>query len=155
MTGHADFGESLHNIFEDQRIRKHAKKVNISALSWFLSDVQSFDGDDLELKLNGLRWSRLFIGMKPSPYHPVRFLLGRGEEFVRGGKLRDLLSNPFGSDNLILSLPGMQAPYDTLPPNIVKCKSKLKLIPGDVIQIVESSKEHCHLLHRQLTCHMQ
>jgi hypothetical protein len=151
-----DFGEFFHNFFADYRIRKHAG-VNTSVLAPFLPAGAASQEDSSGSKSNGLRWSRLFMGMRPSPYNAVRFYYW-GEEFAKGN-LRDL-SNPFGFDEIRLNLPGMKT-YDTLQPKIVKWNSKSKSMAGDVItfvddvRIVGSSKEHCHLVHRQFTSRMQ
>ena len=101
----SDFAEFFHNFFSDEKIRKHSG-VLFSPLSPFLP-VDSFKVSSE--KREGLRWSRLFMGMKPSPYNSVRFYYW-GEEFAKGD-LRDPL-NPFGSDLVSLNLPGMSS-YDT------------------------------------------
>jgi hypothetical protein len=59
-----DFGEFFHNFQMPERIRQHAG-VNIKALSPFIVM-------DSKHKGTHLRWSRLFMGMKPSPYNSVR-----------------------------------------------------------------------------------
>ena len=154
----ADFAEFFHNFFADERIRKYAG-VNTAALALFLPAPNSGDAltpQDL-LKFSGLRWNRLFMGMKPSPYNAVRFYYW-AEEFAKGN-LRDT-SNPFGFDNVILNLPGRDG-YDTLKPKCVRWNSVTSFNAGDVItfvddvRIVGSSKEHCHLVHRQFTSRMQ
>ena len=89
-----DFGEFFHNFFADEKVRKHSG-VDTNPLAPHLGsgfDVDKRTGDP-KLKFMGLRWSRLFMGMKPSPYNAVRFYYW-GEEFSRGN-LRDL-TNPFG-----------------------------------------------------------
>ncbi|KAI2511897.1 hypothetical protein MHU86_2413 [Fragilaria crotonensis] len=86
-----DFGEFFHNFFSDERIRKHAG-VNTSSLAPFLP-VSLVASKNVDLKFVGLRWSRLFMGMRPSPYNAVRFYYW-AEEFAKGN-LRDV-SNPFG-----------------------------------------------------------
>ena len=73
------------------------------------------------------------MGMKPSPYNAVRFYYW-GEEFVKGD-LRDL-SNPFGFDEVILNLPGMEN-YDTLKPKLSKWNSVAKAVSGEVITFVD------------------
>ena len=73
----SDFAEFFHNFFSDERVRKHSG-VDVSHLSPFFPSSPS--SNDSPLKFVGLRWGRLFMGMKPSPYNAVRFycLLGRG-----------------------------------------------------------------------------
>ena len=150
----ADFAEFFHNFFADSAIRSFAG-VNTTVLSPFI--VHSAPGPFPRLKFEGLRWSRLFMGMKPSPYNAVRFYYW-AEEFSKGD-LHDT-SNPFGFDSLRLNLPGMVT-YDTLLPKVVKWNSKRATQGGDVItfvddvRIVGSSKEHCRSVHRQFMSRMQ
>jgi hypothetical protein len=68
-----DFGEFFHNFFADEKIRKHSG-VEVSPLSPFLPALESGNPTSIaDLKFVGLRWSRLFMGSKPSPYNAVRF----------------------------------------------------------------------------------
>ena len=153
----ADFGEFFHNFFADERVRKHAG-VNTQVLAPFLPVSTSSQHDEAKFKFEDLRWSRLFMGMKPSPYNAVRFYYW-GEEFAKGN-LRDT-SNPFGFYQVMLNLPGMEESYDTLKPKLIKWNSVLKAAAGDVItfvddvRIVGSSKEGCHHVHRQFTSRTQ
>ena len=146
-----DFGEFFHNFFADERVRKHSG-VDTTPLQLGRST------DPHMLKFLGLRcWSRLFMGMRPSPYNAVRHYYW-AEEFAKGD-VRDT-TNPFGFDKVILNLPGMDT-YDTLKPKLMKWNSVTKAMSGDVItfvddvRIVGSSKESCHLVHRQFTSRMQ
>ena len=66
----SDFAEFFHNFFADERIRKHSGIVT-SPLHPFGPQT----GIDPVRKYEGLRWSRLFMGMKPSPYNAVRSVL--------------------------------------------------------------------------------
>ena len=102
-----DFAEFFHNFFADSRIRKHAG-VDLSPLSPFFDHDVIRQSDESGLKFMGLRWGRLFMGMRPSPYNAVRFYYW-GEEFAIGN-LRSL-TNPFGFDRVSLNLPGMES-YD-------------------------------------------
>jgi hypothetical protein len=56
----ADFGEMFHNFTMDDRIRKHSG-VNLSTLK-----------SKGKCVVSQVRWSRLFMGMKSSPYNAVR-----------------------------------------------------------------------------------
>ena len=152
-----DFGEFFHNFFADERIRKHAG-VNTDPLIPYLPAASRSDTNHpAELKFDALRWSRLFMGMKPSPYNAVRFYYW-GEEFAKGN-LRDC-SNPFGFDEVKLNLPGMDS-YDPTKPKLIKWNSVEQAMTGDVItfvddvRIVGSSKERCHRVHRQFASRMQ
>ena len=139
-------------------MRKHSG-VDTNPLTPHLGsgfDVDKRTGDP-KLKFMGLRWSRLFMGMKPSPYNAVRFYYW-GEEFSRGN-LRDL-TNPFGYDSILLNLPGMST-YDATKPKLLKMNSSNGRVAGDVVTFVDdvritgSSREHCHDVHRQFTSSMQ
>ena len=77
----ADFGEMFHNFFMDSKIRKHAG-VDLSKLKRGLSNPTPT-----------VRWTRLFMGMKSSPYNAVRHYYW-GEEFSRGNP--KAIENPMG-----------------------------------------------------------
>jgi hypothetical protein len=93
----------------------------------------------------------------PSPYNEVRFYYW-AEEFAKGN-LRDR-SNPFGFESVQLNLPGMEG-YNTKNLKLSKWNSISKVISGNVVtfvddvRIVGTSKERCHLVHRQFTSRMQ
>ena len=58
-----DFGEMFHNFNLDPRIRPYSG-VNVVKLG-----LESEAGSG---KVTTLRWTRLFMGMRPSPYNAVR-----------------------------------------------------------------------------------
>ena len=129
-----DFGEFFHNFVADEKVRKHSG-VDTNPLAPHLGsgfDVDKRTGDP-KLKFMGLRWSRLFMGMKPSPYNAVRFYYW-GEEFSRGN-LRDL-TNPFGYDSILLNLPGMST-YDATKPKLLKMNSSNGRVAGNVVTFVD------------------
>ena len=145
-----DFGEFFHNFPMTERIRQHSG-VNIKPLAPFVNVSTKGEGGQ------ALRWSRLFMGMKPSPYNSVRQYYW-GEEFARGNPADE--NNPFGYDQVVLNLPGMDA-YDPSVPKLMKWNSRLACMAGDVIAFVDdvrmtgSTKERCHQVHRQFTSRMQ
>ena len=147
-----DFGEFFHNFFADEKVRKHSG-VDTSPLSPFFPPSSDTNKNDRKRKVVGLRWSRLFMGMKPSPYNAVRFYYW-GEEFARGN-LRNL-TNPFGYDKVIMNLPGMDT-HDATKPKVMKMNTALNCVAGDVVTFVDdvritgSSREHSHEVHRQFT----
>ena len=51
-----------------------------------------------------MRWARLFMGMKPSPYNAVRHYYW-AEEFARGDPSDPV--NPMTYNSVVLNLPGM------------------------------------------------
>ena len=143
----ADFGEMFHNFTMEERIRKHS-------------------GVDLSLlkgrEATKLRWNRLFMGMRASPYNAVRHYYW-GEDFARGNPRKK--GNPMGYNRVRLNLPGCED-YDPLLPKVMKWTDGFKegepgTIAGDVItfvddvRIVGHSKENCHEVHRQFTSRMQ
>lgn len=148
----ADFGEMFHNFFMDEAIRKHAG-VDISKLSPIRADA----GVPQTL----VRWTRLFMGMKSSPYNAVRqYYLG--EEFARGDPVAK--DNPMGYTRIRFNLPGMES-YDPSLPKVMKWSEAAGNgrgeVAGDVITFVDDvrivgySKENCHQVHRQFTSRMQ
>ena len=149
----ADFSEFFQNFFADPKVTCYSG-VDATCLSPFLDSTSGRKGSS---KHSGLRWNRLFMGMKPSPYNAVRSYYW-AEEFAKGD-LHDT-ANPFGFDSFSFNLPGMDG-YDTLKPKILKWNSKLQMNAGDVItyvddvRIVGSSKEHCRAVHRQFMSRCQ
>lgn len=151
----ADFGEFFHNLFADERVRKHSGE-DVTPMSPFLK-LESEGGHNVDFKFNGLRWERLFMGSKPSATNAVRFY-DWGEEFAMGN-LRDV-TNPFGFDAIILNLPGLDT-YDTTKPKLMKWNSVKNGMAGDVVTFVDdvrmigSSRERCRYVHRQFSSQMQ
>ena len=135
-----DFGEMFHNFPMAEGLRKCA-------------GVELRSGGEVVM----LRWTRLFMGMRPSPYNAVRYYYW-GEEFARGDP--SLGSNPMGYDSIRMNLPGMDS-YDPSFPKIAKWNSVRQSVAGDVItfvddvRIVGSSKENCHEVHRQVASRFQ
>ena len=139
-----DFGEFFHNFHMDEKIRKHSG-IEVGCLSQHPRAGKP------------LRWARLFMGMKPSPYISVRHYYW-AEEFARGPPSDP--SNPMRYDSVILNLPGM-ASYDPNQPKVMKWDSLNSCIAGDAITFVDdvrftgSSKERCWLVYRQFASRMQ
>ena len=131
-----DFGEMFHNFPMEERMRR---------CSGVEFESQSSDsGKSTKL----LRWTRLFMGMRPSPYNAVRYYYW-GEEFARGDSA--LECNPMGYDSIRLNL----------PPKVMKWRTKLGVVAGDVLTFVDDaritgySKENCHEVHRQFASRIQ
>jgi hypothetical protein len=142
-----DFGEFFHNFHMDERIRRHSG-VAVSTLH--LKQLPA--GSNCSL-----RWARLFMGMRPSPYNAVRHYYW-AEEFARGNP--STASNPMGYDSVILNLPGSPT-YDPNQPKVMKWKTAEQCIAGDVITFVDdvritaSSKEACWSVYRQFASRIQ
>lgn len=146
-----DFGEFFHNFHMDVKIRQHSG-VDVSLLN--------LKGPSGQPHLRGkttLRWGRLFMGMKPSPYNSVRHYYW-AEEFAKGDPSDP--TNPMGYDSVILNLPRM-ASYDPNQPKVMKWNSVDACIAGDVITFVDDgrmtgpSKENCWLVYRQFASRIQ
>ena len=142
----ADFGEMFHNFMLEERIRKHSGV-----------DVSSLKTKDSNTALTMVRWNRLFMGMKSSPYNAVRHYYW-GEEFARGNPRQT--GNPMGYSRVRLNLPGLEG-FDPILPKVMKWNDDCGNIAGDVItfiddvRIVGHSKENCHGVHRQFISRMQ
>jgi hypothetical protein len=108
-----------------------------------------------------LRWSRLFMGMRPSPYNAVRYYYW-GEDFIRGNP-RDK-NNATRYDRVILNLPCMDG-CDPRQPKVMKwsnlANDKAGAVAGDFVTFVDDcritgwSKENCHEVHRQFAARVQ
>ncbi len=152
----ADFGEMFHNFPMPDAIQKHAG-VDLSVLKGKLKTA----GHDLSSSRHIVRWNRLFMGMKSSPYNAVRHYY-LGEEFARGNPLDP--TNPMGYSRIRLNLPG-RPDYDPTLPKVMKWSDFAVggegAIAGDVttfvddVRIVGHSKANCHSVHRQFTSRMQ
>ena len=151
-----DFGAMFHNFPMPDSIRKHAG-VDLSVLKGKIKIA----GHDPSSRCIGVRWNRLFMGMKSSPYNAVRHYY-LGEEFARGNPLDP--SNPMGYSRIRLNLPG-RPDYDPILPKVMKWNDAAiggkGAIAGDVttfvddVRIVGHSKENCRQVHRQFTSRMQ
>jgi hypothetical protein len=145
-----DFGEFFHNFFMDDRIRPHSG-VDVSSLNLHSSQAPA------NVRSSRLRWSRLFMGMRPSPYNAVRHYYW-AEEFARGNP--SVPSNPMGYNDVILNLPGSLS-YDPNQPKVMKWRTKDNCIAGDVITFVDdvrvtaSSKEGCWSVYHQFASRIQ
>ena len=151
-----DFGEMFHNFFISDKMRKYAG-VDVSPLtSYMTSDLSSTSRG-----ATAVRWNRLFMGMKPSPYNAVRFYYW-GEDMVRGNPAD--LTNPMRYDRVILNLPCMES-YDPGLPKVMKWNDiafeDRGAVAGDVVTFVDDgrltgfSKENCHEVHRRFASRVQ
>jgi hypothetical protein len=141
-----DCGEMFHNFFMDHRVRKCAGLL-----------VDGLGTLGKGNKAGYLRWSRLFMGMKSSPYNAVRHYYW-AEEFAKGDP--SLVGNPMAFDTVILNLPGMTS-FDPALPKVLKWNTSAHAIAGDVITFVDDvrvtgySKENCRDVHHQFASRIQ
>ena len=130
-----DFGEMFHNFNLDPRIRPYSG-VNVEKLGMTISRP---NGEETgKGKVSTLRWTRLFMGTRPSPYNAVRQYYW-GEEFTRGNP--EDKANPMGYDRIRINLPGM-AEYDPAFPKIMKWRDDALSpgageVAGDVVTFVD------------------
>ncbi len=140
-----DFGEMFHNFPMEERMRRS---------SGIEFETRTASGGGMTKML---RWTRLFMGMRPSPYIAVRYYYW-GEEFARGNPSRT--DNPMGYDCIRLNLPGMSQ-FDPMLPKVMKWRTEAGVLAGDVITFVDDvritghSKENCHEVHRQFASRIQ
>ncbi len=153
-----DCGEMFHNFFMDRRVRKCAGlRIDKIMTSEAVPQRRYGAGETRLQGPNYLRWTRLFMGMRPSPYIAVRHYYW-AEEFARGDP--SLMSNPMAFDRVILNLPGMSAYNPTLP-KVLKWNSTAGALAGDVITFVDDvrvtgfSKENCREVHHQFASRLQ
>jgi hypothetical protein len=157
-----DFGEMFHNFQMDPRLRPFSG-VELGPMVPVIQGALPEEGRR-KVKTGILRWTRLFMGMRPSPYNAVRHYYW-GEEFARGNPLD--MANPLGYDCIRMNLPGMTE-YNPALPKVIKWrrsdpddpKSGGK-VAGDVVTFVDDvritgfSKENCHAVHRQFASRIQ
>ncbi|KAI2494742.1 hypothetical protein MHU86_19779 [Fragilaria crotonensis] len=116
-----DFGEMFHNFPMEERMRR---------CSGIEFETRTEVGGSVTKML---RWTRLFMGMRPSPYIAVRYYYW-GEEFARGNPARS--DNPMGYDCIRLNLPGMSQ-FDPMLPKVMKWRTEAGVLAGDVITFVD------------------
>ena len=151
-----DFGEMFHNFFVAPKIRKYSG-IDITPLIPHVKHQLKRDKKGTCV----VRWTRLFMGMRPSPFNSVRYYY-LGEEFVRGDP--SLKSNPMRYDYIRLNLPCMKD-YNPELPKVMKWNSEaldgIGGVAGDVITFVDDgrltgySKENCHEVHRRFASRIQ
>ena len=151
-----DFGEMFHNFFVATKIRKYSG-VDITPLVPHLRYPLKRDKKGSCV----VRWTRLFMGMRPSPFNSVRYYY-LGEEFVRGDPSHK--SNPMRYDSIRLNLPCMVG-YNPELPKVMKWNEQALdgegAVAGDVITFVDDgritghSKENCHNVHRRFSSRVQ
>jgi hypothetical protein len=152
----ADLGEMFHNFPMPGRIRKYSG-VEVGPMVAAMASP-------LTIGKNGqclLRWSRLFMGMRSSPYNSVRYFYWC-EEFIRG--------NPSGSgnamqyDRIVMNLPCMEG-CDPRQPKVMKWNDlaleNVGAVAGDFVTFVDNcritgwSKESCQAVHHQFASLIQ
>ena len=155
-----DFGEMFHNFHMDPRIRPFSG-VELGPLTPLVPSIRPAN-KSTATKPAILRWTRLFMGMRPSPYLAVRHYYW-GEEFARGNPATP--GNPMGYDCVKLNLPGMKG-YDPSKPKVMKWKNSQNEteeghVAGDVVTFVDDvrvtgySKSNCWDVYRQLASRVQ
>jgi hypothetical protein len=154
-----DMGEMFLNFPMDQKIRSRS---GIDVTQMAASHMPSLPKSSQD-KATGsqgrvlLRWERLFMGMKPSPYNSVRYFYW-GEELARGNSTD--CKNPFGYSHVVLNLPGLKS-FDPTKPHVYKWNSTAQRIAGEVVTFIDDSrgcgysKEHTWQVMRRITSVLQ
>ena len=163
-----DFGEMFHNFQMDPKIRPFSG-VELGPIACLLPSLSAEHAAKIRPKPSAntvrptkLRWTRLFMGMRPSPYLAIRHYYW-GEEFGRGNPSRS--GNPMGYDRIILNLPGM-SDYDPTNPKVMKWKDAERKggpghVAGDVVTFVDDvrvtghSKANCWQVYHQFASRIQ
>ena len=156
-----DFGEMFHNFHMDSQIRPYSG-IELGPLAPLLPSLAPNPDKVSSARPTKLRWTRLFMGMKPSPYLAIRHYYW-GEEFARGNPAR--IGNPMGYDKVVLNLPGMER-YDPAYPKVMKWKTDLEAgggghVAGDVVTFVDDvratgySKGNCWDVYHQFASRVQ
>ena len=156
-----DFGDFFHNFFMDSRIRPFSG-VNLGSIGPLVPGLDQADKVGVSSRPTVLRWTRLFMGMRPSPYLAIRQYYW-GEEFARGNPVR--VGNPMGYDRVRLNLPGMES-YNPVLPKVMKWREDRKHVggghvAGDVVTFVDDvrvtgySKSNCWDVYHQFASRVQ
>lgn len=159
-----DFGDMFHNFPMDPKIRP-SSGIELGVLAPLLPSLAPFSkGTGLSScnRPTKLRWTRLFMGMRSSPYLAIRHYYW-GEEFARGNPAR--FDNPMGYNRIVLNLPGMSN-YDPALPKVMKwrdshIKGELGHVAGDVVTFVDDvritgySKANCWKVYHQFASRVQ
>ena len=155
-----DFGEMFHNFHMDPRIRPFSG-VELGTMAALVPSLATSTKASSARPVL-LRWTRLFMGMRPSPYLAIRHYYW-GEEFARGNPGK--IGNPMGYDRIRLNLPGMTE-YDPAYPKVMKWRDGSKgledgHVAGDVVTFVDDvrvtgySKSNCWEAYHQFASRVQ
>jgi hypothetical protein len=149
-----DMGEMFPNFPIDKRIHSHSG-IDVTQFRPFLPNLSArTEGSRTRLHL---RWERLFMGMKPSPYNTVRYYYW-AEELARGNP-RDPL-NPLHYSEVKSNLPGM-INFDPTMPLVYKWNASVERVAGDVVTFVDDmracgfSKDNSWQVIRRITSVLQ
>jgi hypothetical protein len=153
LDGRRGFRRNVPQLFHPRQDEEDAG-IDISPLTSHLKS-------DMVRGAAAIRWNRLFMGMRPSPYNAVRYYYW-GEDLVRGDPADE--GNPMRYDRVVLNLPCMET-YDPGSPKVMKWNdlafTDRGAVAGDVITFVDDgritgfSKENCHEVHRRFASRVQ
>ena len=151
----ADMGEMFPNFPMDKKIHS-VSGIDVTQLQEYMPNLPKPEVSGSRNKIH-LRWERLFMGMKPSPYNAVRYFYW-AEELARGNP--EDSTNPFHYSEVTLNLPGMES-YDPTSPHVFKWNSSVERIAGEVVTFIDDmracgfSKENTWQIIRRLTSVLQ
>jgi hypothetical protein len=141
----SDIGECFLNFPNDPKIRPYCG-VDLSPFCGKLESRPNYrEGILWE------RWTRCFMGCKPSPYIAVRYLY-LGDEFCRGDRRSP--TNPMRWDFVKLNLPG-SSDFDPRLPRVMKWCELAQRIAGDVIGFMDDERGSGHSLENAWQVHRQ
>ena len=128
----ANMGEIFPNFPMDKKVHS-VSGIDVTQLQEYMPNLPKSVVPGNRQKIH-LRWERLFMGMKPSPYNAVRYFCWL-EELARG--IPKDTTNPFHYSEVILKLPGM---YDPTSPHVFKWNSMVHQIAGEVVAFIDDMR---------------
>jgi hypothetical protein len=125
--GDADLSDMFLNFPMDPLIRPYSG-VDLTPLSHLLEEFSVPAGEKL-----WMHWTRLFMGMRPSPYLAARYAY-LAEELARGPAAEE--TGPFRFDYIKFNIPG-QPDYDPSLNWVTKWNALDSAIAGDVVTFMD------------------
>ena len=129
----SDMGEMFLNFPMDKAVRSRAG-IDVTQMRHAMPNLPP-TGEGRHSRVL-LRWERLFMGMKPSPYNAVRYYYW-AEEMARGDPKDP--KNPLHYTEVRLNLPGMPN-YDPTHPHVYKWNGAVERVAGDVVTFVDDTR---------------
>jgi hypothetical protein len=137
-----DLGEFFLNFPLIEILRQYSG-IDLTPFAGILSDLK-FDLVQDTDELYKVRWSRCWMGCKPSPYFAIRFYYW-AEEFCRGNHLDQ--ENSMRWDEILLNLPG-DPEYNPSKPRVMKWNKELEVIAGDILGFVDDLRASGHSMEQ-------
>lgn len=151
-----DLGEMFLNFPMDPKIRPYAG-VDLTGMVDGDDDADSPGDPNKPKPTRWERWTRLFMGMRPSPYNAIRYFYW-AEEIARGPYNDPKSACRF--DKVVLNIPG-DPDYDPTQPWLMKWNAAVDRIAGDICTFVDDlraagySIENAWAVARQFASRLQ